>query len=139
MRRIPLDKLADVGSVAPTRPLSRLERLQRWAEVLEAWPAEFLRPLRRVELYSPAERAQLRADQSPLSVAFADPLLRAEGLPGDRLGDGRGFFGLTERDLHALVCDCRYGGRMQPKDVARRVRALGDPNPLRRLWARFTL
>ena len=139
MRRIPLDKLAAIGVVAPTRPLGRLERLQRWAEALERWPAEFLRPLRRVELYAPAERAKLRTDQSPLSVAFADPLLRAEGLEGDRLGDGRGFFGLNDRDMHALVCDCRYGGRMRPRDVARRVRGLADRNPLRRFWARITL
>jgi hypothetical protein len=55
------------------------------------------------------------------------------------MGDGIGFFGLGDRDLHALVCDCHYGGRIRPADIARRVRGLGDPNPLVRLWTRITL
>jgi len=139
MRRIPLEELATVGEVASPRPLSRLERLRRWADTLEQCPDVNLRPLRRVELYAPADRAKLRCDQSPLSVAYADPLLRSEGLPSDRLGDGGGFFGLSDRDLHALVCDCRYGGRMRPQDVAKRVRGLGDPNPLVRFWTRVWL
>jgi hypothetical protein len=139
MRRIPLDELAKIGEVAPPRPLSRRERLLRWAETLERCPSPYLRPLRRVELYAPNERAKLRCDGSPLSVAYADPLLRSEGLDGDRLGDGGGFFGISDRDMHALVCDCRYGGRMRPQDVARRLRGLGHPNPLVRLWTRAWL
>ena len=139
MRRIPFEDLATVGPVAATRPLSRLQRLRRWAEVLDRCRTPFLRPLRQVELYAPAERAKLRADHSPLAIAYADPVLRSQGLQGDRLDDGRGFFGLNDRDMHALVCDCRYGGRMRPKDVARRVRGLAHPNPLRRIWARIWL
>src|SRR5215469_7637425 len=139
MRRIPLEELVTVGEVASPRPLGRLERLRRWADALEQCPDVNLRPLRRVELYAPADRAKLRCDQSPLSVAYADPLLRSEGLPSDRLGDGGGFFGLSDRDLHALVCDCRYGGRMRPSDVARRVRGLSHPSPFVRFWNRLWL
>jgi hypothetical protein len=119
--------------------MSRLERLRRWATILERDPARALRPLYRVELYDDAERARLRGDNTPLSVAYADPVLRSEGLGSDRLGDGGGFFGLSDRDIHALVCDCRYGGRMRAGDVARRLRGLTHPNPLRRLWARLWL
>lgn len=139
MRRIPITELATVGEVAAPRPLSRLERLRRWADVLDRSAIHHLRPLRRVELYSPTERARLRGDQSPLSVAYDDPILRAEGLESDRFGDGGAFFGLNDRDLHSLVCDCRYGGRMRPSDVARRVRGLSDRNPLVRFWTRAWL
>jgi hypothetical protein len=138
MRRIPIDELARLGLVASPRPLTRLERLRRWADALDRH-AGYLRPLRRVEYLGRAERAQLRGDDSPLAVAFADPVLRSEGLASDRMGDGIGFFGLGDRDLHALVCDCHYGGRIRPADVARRVRGLSDPNPLVRLWTRITL
>ena len=139
MRRISIDELASLGEIASPRPMTRLERLRRWADALDRYPGASLRALRRVEYCGAAERARLRSDDSPLSVAFADPILRSEGLEGDRMGDGIGFFGLGDRDLHALVCDCRYGGRIRPADVARRVRGLGDPNPLVRLWTRITL
>jgi len=138
MRRIPIEELASLGEVASPRPLTRLERLRRWAAALDRYPGS-LRPLRRVEYCGAAARAKLRGDDSPLAVAFADPILRSEGLESDRMGDGIGFFGLGDRDMHALVCDCHYGGRIRPADVARRVRGLGDPNPLVRLWTRITL
>ncbi len=137
MKRMTYEELAAAGAVAT--PMTYRQRLRRWADVLDSAPGLALRALRRVELYAPEERAALRADGSPLSVAYADPVLRSDGLASDRLGDGGGFFGLGDRDMHALVCDCRYGGRMRAKDVARRVRGLSHPNPLVRLWARAWL
>jgi hypothetical protein len=119
--------------------MSKRERLGRWAELLERDVDRVLKPLSRVELYAEPERSRLRGDNSPLAVAYADPVLRSEGLESDRLGDGRGFFGLGDGDVHALVCDCRYGGRMRAGDVARRVRGLAHPNPLRRMWARLQM
>lgn len=139
MRHMTLKSLEGLATVARPQHMSRLERRQRWAEVLEADPNLRLSPLMRVELHAPAQRALMRRDGSPLALAFADPVLRGEGLASDRLGDGRGFFGFSDRDLHALVCDCRYGGQMRAVDVARRIRALSDPNPLKRLWARVWL
>ena len=141
MKYAPLKELEALATVGPAgRPsMSRRERLLRWAGVLEAELDRRLKPLTRVELYSPAQRDLMRRDDSPLSLAYADPILRSEGLAGDRLGDGRGFFGLSDGDIHALVCDCRYGGNMRAADVGRRVRALADPNPLRRMWARIWL
>ena len=139
MRHTTVDALHDVAEVRPAQSMSRLERLRRWASLLERDPARVLRPLYRVELYADFDRARLRGDNTPLSVAFADPVLRGEGLESDRLGDGGGFFGLGDREMHALVCDCRYGGRMRAGDVARRLRSLTHPSPLRRLWARLWL
>lgn len=140
MKHTPLGSLQSVADVSlAARPMTCRERLARWADVLEHEPDRPLKPLTRVELYAEPERSRLRGDQSPLSIAYADPLLRSEGLSSDRLGDGRSFFGISNNDIHALVCDCRYGGRMRSGDVGRRVRALAHPNPLRRFLARLQM
>jgi hypothetical protein len=70
-----------------------------------------------------ARRAK-RADDSPLTVAFQDPALRAEGLRGDRVGDALDFFELSEGDVHHLVCFCHYGQPVSAGAVAARVRVM---------------
>ena len=141
MRHATIDDLQSVADVqlAQTPSMSRQDRLRRWASLLDEDPTRFLRPLYRVELYADSERDKLRGDNTPLSVAYADPVLRREGLGSDRLGDSGGFFDLTPHDMHLLVCDCRYGGFMRAGDVAKRLRALTHPNPIRRVWARLWL
>jgi hypothetical protein len=129
-----IDALADVQQVAaPT--LSRRERLQRWADLLSRDPRRQLRPLSRVEFYAERERALLRGDNSPISVAAADPVLREAGLQGDTLSDAQKFFELSDAEAHNLLCDCHFVGRMEGKAVAQRIRAIAAPNPvLSRLW-----
>jgi len=61
------------------RGLTRLERLARWAELLESQPDRELAPLREIEWQEPQVRRAVRADNSPLTVAYEDPVLRAEG------------------------------------------------------------
>ncbi len=131
-----LQSRADVRPAAP-RTLSHRERLLRWAEVLETDPHRVLKPLSRIEFYAERQRDLLRRDDSPLALAYADEVLRNDGLGSDRLGDARRYFGLSEGDTHDLVCDCRYGPSMSAGQVARRLRARADPNPLRRLWSRL--
>lgn len=127
------------GSPAPARTkLSRSERLNRWADLLDAQAGRPLRALEDVEYVSPAIRRDLRKEDSPLSIAFADTDLRADGLRGDRLGDAMDYFGLSERQAHWLLCDCHYGGRMTASEVAARVRDEARPlyDILRpQLWA----
>jgi hypothetical protein len=88
-----LDQIRDVADILPdwlrTRPLSRRERLERWAEALEREDRGRLKTLFEIEYVPPAKLAALRADDSPLSVAFSDPRLRAEGLAGDTVGGDR--------------------------------------------------
>jgi len=141
MKYAPLKEVEALASVAPADApaMTRRERVLRWASVLDAEPTRRLKPLMRVELYAPPQRDLMRRDDSPLALAYADPVLRRAGLKSDRLGDARRFFGMSDGEIHALVCDCRYGGNMRAADVARRARALADPNPLRRLWARIWL
>ena len=77
----------------------------------------------------------MRADDSPLSVAFSDPRLRAEGLAGDTIGDAAAFFGISERELHNIVCFCHSGETMSAETAAARVRIVAtreaEHNPLR--------
>ena len=132
-------RIADIGAEAaltllkaPT--LSRRERLERWAELLEREPHRRLKALSRVEFVAERDRALMRDDDTPISVAFADPALRAAGLEGDTLGDAQRFFELSSPEAHELLCDCHYWGRMDGATVAGRVRAAIRPPPARRLF-----
>ena len=122
-----LDEIRDVADVQPSwlgsRPLTKCERLERWAEALEREGGRRLKTLFEIEYVSRAERAALRADDSPLSVACGDPRLRAEGLAGDRVGDAVAFFGISEMELHNILCFCYHGETMSAAAAAVRVRA----------------
>jgi len=135
MRHQPIDQI--VGTAVPLHPtpvMSRRERLLRWADILKGADQRLLQPLKFVEFYAPSERRRLRADQSPLDLAFADPILRAAGLHGDSLGEAQAFFGLSDEEAHFLLCDCHWRGQMTGAAAAKRVRAIANPNPINRLW-----
>src|SRR5690606_2767540 len=95
----------------------------RWAEALERLNGARVRSLVRTEYVPREERDLMRVDNSPLSVAFEDPVLRAEGVKSDRLGDAPTFFGLCESEMHYTVCACHYGDTVSSEEVARRIRA----------------
>ena len=121
-----LEELKQVAEVRPSlarERMSKRQRLERWAEVLELAPQRHLRSLYETEYTSPRRRYALRQENSPLTVAFQDPVLRAEGLRSDRYGDALKFFKLSDGELHHIVCYCHHGPTMAPKAVARRVRA----------------
>lgn len=123
-----LDDIRRMADIFPHRnagrPLSRAERLERWATVLERLGDRPLRALMRVEFLPPDERRSLRDSDTPLTVAHRDPVLRADGLAGDRFGDAVAYFGLKEHEAHYLVCDCHYRGSMTATGVAARVRTI---------------
>ena len=120
------DQIRDVADILPSylqaRPLSKRERLELWVEALEREGGRRLRTLFEIEYAPAAKRAGMRADDSPLSVAFSDPRLRAEGLAGDTIGDAAAFFGISERELHNIVCFCHSGETMSAETAAARVR-----------------
>ena len=117
-----------------TQPMSRCDRLERWATLLEAAPARKLTPFRDVELLPAVDRAELQVANSPLAVACADPVLHRAGLDSDRFGDGAAFFGLTRFQAHRVLCSCGYIGTMRSAEVARRIRGIAARERLRRLW-----
>ena len=121
------DEIRDVADILPSglqaRPLSKRERLELWVEALEREAGRRLRTLFEIEYAPAARRAGLRAEDSPLSVAFNEPRLRAEGLAGDTISDATGFFGISEMELHDILCFCHSGETMSAETAAARVRA----------------
>jgi hypothetical protein len=123
MKHQKLDELGNVAEIVPfeSRRMTRRERLERWAELLDRNPGK-LNALTRIEYLPLAERLEARADNSPLEIAFRDPVLREEGLRSDKLGDIMSFFELSNRDSHRLFCDCHYYGSMTGAGLANRLR-----------------
>ena len=132
-----IEGVATVTRLHATR-MSRRERLQRWAAVLESNPTQPIKPLMRVEFLPRQERMRARRDDSPLTIAYRDPALREDGLAGDSLGDALNFFELSDHEAHYLVCDCHYHGgmTMTPEGVAKRARAVAERVTLREVWDR---
>jgi hypothetical protein len=134
MQHKTLQELQRVAAVHPDRerrPMTRNERLERWAELLERDPGATLSTLSGTEYQSGEARETMRSNRSPISVAFDDPVLRAEGLTGDSYGDAKRFFELTDWQLHDVLCHCHYGASMTAAVAARRVRGAirGEGHP----------
>jgi hypothetical protein len=144
MEHKPFIELQTVADLRPaeSRPcLTRHERLAHWAEALERDPERRLRPLHEIEWKRPQERRAVRADDSPLTVAYEDPVLRAEGLASDKLGDAMDFFELSERQAHLAFCSCHLGSSFEARLAASRVRALMKTAQTQKktgLWALFS-
>jgi hypothetical protein len=128
-----LSSVADLKRVAQTRVMSRRERLDRWAELLEQETDRPLNTLDEIEWKPRAERHAMRADGSALTVAFSDPMLRSAGLASDRLGDAIAFFQLSEHEAHIVLCSCHGGATMRAEEAARRVRGIRSPS----LWTLY--
>ena len=128
MKHQSIAELTHIADVQPTRPvMSRCDRLERWAELLEREPQRQLRSLEGIEYGTEEQRRASRDSNSPLAVAFADPVLREEGLKSDRLGDALDFFDMSHNEAHRVLCSCMHGRTMRADDVARRVRGIMSP------------
>lgn len=126
MKYTSLDQLVRHADVHPATGMSRRERLERWAELLERQPERRLSAIEGTEFGGRSVREAKRADSSPLTVALEDPVLRAEGLRGDRVGDAADFFGLSHHQIHRAVCYCHHGATVSPGTVAACVRAFAQ-------------
>ena len=137
MKYEPVDEIGSKAAIFPAgktaRKLSRRERIERWATLLEEHSGRLM-PFVRTEYLSQTARKALRVDNSPLALAFGDPILRDDGLPSDTLGDGMTYFGLSQQKAHRLLCDCHYSGAMTGKLVASRLRSAAKPGLAERLW-----
>lgn len=117
------DLLVEADVIAAT-PMTRRDKLIRWADLLTALDIKALSTLASVEYMPRAERFGLRKDNSPISVAFADPVLRNAGLRDDTYGAALEFFELSHDQLHRLTCRCHFGVSAPADRVARRVRGM---------------
>jgi hypothetical protein len=124
---VDLQTLAHLSPAEPRRAMTRSERINRWMEALQREPRRKLRALPEIERKSSEERRAIRLENSPISVAFEDMALRAEGLTGDTLGDAMDFFEMSDRDAHAALCSCLFGGTVEAGLAARRVGELLRP------------
>lgn len=115
--------VGDVQSQAP-KQLTAIERLERWAEVLECQPERKLRTLFQTEWLPCRERDKLSAKCSAISVAFVDPILRREGLLNESYGEAKRFFQLSDSELHWIVCSCHHGETLSARRTARIVRQI---------------
>lgn len=123
MKHFAIDHLQTVADIErETPPLSRNQRIERWAELLESIPDQRLATLQQTENLPPEARERIRVDRSPISVAFADPVLRAAGLQGDSYGEAKRFFQLTDYQLHRALCYCHFGGTVSAATAAHYVR-----------------
>lgn len=115
--------------------MSRRERLLRWADLLEKH-RESLNALREIEYLSPEDRRAYRGFNTPLTIAYNDPVLREAGLSDDRLGAAMDFFEMTDDDAHRLLCDCHYMGSMTGSGLANRIRHFAEHGGGVWSWAR---
>ncbi len=125
MKHHALEQLQIVSQVDqdyPHKTLLRSERLERWAMVLERDPDRRLSTLYQSEYQPARERAAMRSEGSPISVAFEDPVLRATGLKNDTYGEARRFFELSDLQLHRVVCYCHFGAEVSAGMAAYNVR-----------------
>jgi hypothetical protein len=99
----------------------RRRRLERLADLLETHVGP-IRLFAMIEAVPGRKRRAMRRDSSPFSIAFVDPVFRAEGLASDTIGDASAFFGLSSSETHELVCDCHYFGPVTGQTVAERAR-----------------
>ncbi|MDX8451172.1 hypothetical protein RFM98_00200 [Mesorhizobium sp. VK9D] len=116
-----LHAVAEVDAAYPV--MTRSQRLDHWASLLEQDPERSLGALPGTEYMSLDERDKAQCLESPLSVAFADPILRSQGLRSATYGEARRFFELADWQLHAIVCHCHVGASMKAGWAAARVRA----------------
>jgi hypothetical protein len=130
---------ADYGDRPAVRPpMSQRERLEKWANLLENHGNQQLNAFGGTEFQSIAVRRSARRSGSPISVAYADPVLRREGLRNDTYGEAQRFFELSDARLHDIVCDCMSGPTVSARVAAWRVRAAipqrSGPGLFARMW-----
>jgi hypothetical protein len=125
----------NAAELPPAGHMTRAERLKRWADLLDRHRGQ-IQALDRIEYLTGRERRAVRGARTPMAVAFADPILRDQGLTGDTLGETMDFFGLSDDDAHRLFCDCHYHGTMSSSGLSHRLRAEARPPFVGSLWQR---
>jgi hypothetical protein len=125
MKHQTLDQVRTIAEISTDQApaMSRRERLERWAQLLEREPYRPLATFYQTEYQTRDARGLMRSAESPISVAFEDPVLRAEGLVDDSYDQAKRFFGLTDGQLHNIVCYCHYGATMTAAAAAHCVHA----------------
>jgi hypothetical protein len=138
-----LKRVAEVRDDFQAEALTPMQRLYRWADLLDERPDRRLTTLYGTEYEDESVRNAMRSDESPISVAFQDPALRAAGMKDDTYGEAKRFFEVSDKDLHDVLCYCHYGSGIQAGIAARSVRAIAiraeNPGLMGRVRSAFAL
>jgi hypothetical protein len=72
----------------------------------------------------------MRQDNSALTIAYEDPVLRSAGLKDDSYGAALGFFGLSHGGLHKIICHCHFGDSISAERAATVIRSVASRPPI---------
>src|SRR4029450_8483314 len=113
-------ELKGFSEVIHPHKLSKKELLERWVLALDKRKGTRLCTLRETEYKPVEEQSALRQENSPLTVAFEDPVLRSAGLTNDTFGEVARFFGLSHWQHHHVGCG-RHSALPELRDVCLRI------------------
>ena len=116
---------------ATVKPMTRRQKLERWVQVLrEQYCNVLLANLRRIEYMNEQQFNAAREDNSILTAAANDPVLKEAGLQNDTVGEARRFFELTSGQLHSMTCFCLSASESTGKEAAARIERSASYNNL---------
>ena len=128
-------ELAEVQRDFPVRPMTKGEKLNAWAELVERYTGGTLTLYHRLEylLQDQLDYAVfmegMSYPSSAILLAIRHEPFQVEGI-GNSIGSAMRFFELSRDELHEFSCDC--GGSISNKEQAERIRNLApklEPKP----------
>lgn len=128
MERATLDHLSTKATVFRGYPQcslqSQQQRLDRWSWLLGGAPHRLLSSFPGTEFMDPKVRDAMRCANTAITVALEDPALREAGLTDDSYGTAKAFFGLSDAQMHWILCYCHHGNSVHAGVLTSVVRAV---------------
>ena len=106
----------------PSLPLTKRQRLQRFADVIRSGPPGLVHLFINLEHRDAGEWKYLSHPGSPFARAAQDNVLYAGGLRSGSVSDAQRFFELSREELAEFSCVC--GGSIDNRDMAERIERL---------------
>ena len=111
--------LTSVELTLATPPVTKRQRLQRFADVIRSGPPCPLHLFINLEYRDAGEWKYLSHPGSPFALAAQDNVLYAAGLRSGSVGDAQRFFELSREELAEFSCVC--GGSIDSNEMAERI------------------
>jgi hypothetical protein len=124
----------DIAKVAVPIPMTRADKLERWASLVERSNAG-LALYDRIECRTQADldAVEVAIHNTAFGIATRDPVLVEAGLTDHTIGGIQRFFELSAAELHEFSCNC--GGEISNAEQARRLRDIKDRSTFGRAFA----
>jgi hypothetical protein len=114
--------LTTVELSVATPPMTKRQRLQRFADVITSGPGVPLHVFINLEHRDAGEWKYLSHPSSAFALAARGSVLRDAGLTGDSVDDAQRFFDLSKEELAEFSCVC--GGSISNHEMAERIERL---------------